>query len=61
MPAWVCYLCIFIIGACGNYVMAWCCDMEKPCLPTAASLALGILLGLTAAVGYIHGQTDKED
>jgi hypothetical protein len=35
--------------------------MEKPCLPTSASLALGVLLGLTAAVGYIHGQTDKED
>lgn len=61
MPAWIYYLCLFFLGAGGNFVMAWSCDMEKPCLPTAASLALGIIIGLAAAVGYIHGQTDKED
>lgn len=61
MPSWIYYLCIFFLGAGGNFVMAYCCGMENHCLPTSASLALGILLGLTAAVGYIHGQTDRED
>lgn len=61
MPSWLYYICIFFLGAGGNCVIAYCCNMENNCLPTNASLALGIILGLTAAVGYIHGKTDDEE
>lgn len=61
MPSWVYYLCIFFLGAGGNYIMAYCCEMEKPCLPTAASIAFGLMLGLAAGLGYIHGRFDNED
>lgn len=56
MPSWIYYLCIFFIGAGGNFLMAYYCDMEKHCLPTSASIAFGILLGLALAVGYIRGK-----
>ena len=58
MPSWIYYLCIFFIGAGGNFLMAYCSDMEKPCLLTSASNAFGILLGLAAAVGYTHGKLE---
>lgn len=61
MPAWVYYLCIFFLSAGSNFIIAYCCNMENNCLPTNASLALGITIGLTAGIGYIHGKTDKED
>lgn len=60
MPSWIYYLCIFFLGAGGNCAIAYCCNMENNCLPTPASLALGIILGLTAAVGYIYGKTDED-
>lgn len=56
MPSWIYYLCIFFLGAGGNLLMAYCCDMEEHCLPTDASIVFGILLGLALAVGSIHGK-----
>ena len=56
MPSWLYYICIVFIGAGGNLLMAYCCDMENHCLPPAASIVLVILLGLALAVGYIHGK-----
>lgn len=56
MPSWIYYLCIFFIGVGGNFLMAYCCDMEEHCLPTDASIVFGILLGLALAVGSIHGK-----
>lgn len=58
MSSWLYYFCIFFLGAGGNLLMAYCCDMENHCLPTAASIVLGILLGLALAVGYIHGKSE---
>ena len=58
MPSWIYYICIFFIGAGGNLLMAYYCDMEKPSLPMSASIVLGILLGLALAVGYIHGKSE---
>ena len=56
MPSWLYYICIFFIGAGGNLLIAYCCDMEKPSLPISASFVLGIVLGLALAVGYIRGK-----
>lgn len=56
MPSWIYYICIFFIGAGGNLLMAYCCDMENHCLPTDASFVFGILIGLASAVGNIHGK-----
>ena len=56
MSSWLYYICIFFLGAGGNLLMAYCCDMEARCLPPAASIVFGILLGLALAVGYIHGK-----
>ena len=56
MPSWIYYICIFFIGAGGNFLMAYYCNMEEHCLPTAASIIFGILIGLAVAVGYIHGK-----
>jgi hypothetical protein len=58
MPSWLYYICIFFLGAGGNFLMAYYCDMEKPSLPMSASIVLGILLGLALAVGYIHGKSE---
>ena len=58
MPSWLYYICIFFLGAGGNLLMAYYCDMEKPSLPMSASIVLGILLGLALAVGYIHGKSE---
>lgn len=54
MPSWIYYICIFFIGVGGNFLMAYFCNTENHCLPTDASIVLGILLGLALAVGYIH-------
>ena len=56
MSSWIYYICIFFLSLGGNFLMAYCCDMEKHCSPTAASIVLGVLLGLALAVGYIHGK-----
>ena len=61
MPSWIYYLSLFMLGAGGNLVIAYFCNMEKPCLPLGASLALGIILGLAAGFGYIDGRNDRED
>lgn len=53
MPSWIYYICIFFIGAGGNFLMAYCCNMK---LPMSASFVLGIVLGLALAVGSIHGK-----
>ena len=58
MQSWIYYICIFFLGAGGNLLMAYCCDMEARCLPMSASFVLGILLGLALAVGYIHGKSE---
>lgn len=39
--------------------MAYCCDMENHCLPTSATIALGIILGLAVTLGYIHGKLEE--
>lgn len=52
------YICIFFLGAGGNLLMAYYCDMENNCLPMSASIVLGILIGLAVAVGYIHGKSE---
>lgn len=59
MPTWIFYPCIFFIGAGGNFLMAYCCDMENHCLPTSATIALGIILGLAVTLGYIHGKLEE--
>lgn len=61
MPSWIYYLCLFMLGAGGNCVIAYFCNMEKPCLSLGASLALGIILGLAVGLGYIDGRNDRED
>lgn len=61
MPSWIYYLCLFMLGAGGNCVIAYFCNMEKPCHPLGASLALGIILGLAVGFGYIDGRNDRED
>jgi hypothetical protein len=53
MPSWLYYICIFFLGAGGNLLMAYCCNMK---LPMSASIVLGIVLGLALAVGYIRGK-----
>ena len=53
MPSWIYYICIFFIGAGGNFLMAYCCNMK---LPMTASFVLGIVLGLALAVGCIRGK-----
>lgn len=53
MPSLIYYICIFFIGAGGNLLMAYCCNMK---LPMSASIVLGIVLGLALAVGYIRGK-----
>lgn len=58
MQSWIYYICLFFLGAGGNFIMAYCCNMEKNCLPLSASIAFGIVLGLTASVGYIHGKRE---
>lgn len=55
------YLSLFMLGAGGNCVIAYFCNMEKPCLPLGASLAFGIILGLAIGLGYFDGRTDRED
>lgn len=61
MPSWIYYLSMFVLGAGGNWVIAYFCNMEKPCLRLGASLALGIILGLAVGLGYIDGRNDRED
>lgn len=58
MPFWLYYICIFFIGAGGNLLMAYCCNMK---LPMSASIVLGIILGLAIGLGYIDGRIDRED
>lgn len=61
MPSWIYYLSLFMLGAGGNKVIAYFCNMEKSCLPLGASLAFGIILGLAIGLGYIDGRNDRED
>jgi hypothetical protein len=58
MSSWLYYFCIFFLGAGGNFLMAYYCNMENNCLPMSASIVFGILLGLAVAVGYIHGKSE---
>lgn len=60
MPSWIYYLSLFMLGAGGNLVIAYFCNMEK-CLPLGASIVLGIILGLAIGLGYIDGRIDRED
>lgn len=60
MPSWIYYLSLFILGAGGNLVIAYFCNMEKS-LPLGASIVLGIILGLAIGLGYIDGRNDRED
>lgn len=59
MPIWIFYLCIFFLGAVSNLLIAYCCNMENHCLPTSATIALGITLGLAVTLGYIHGKLEE--
>ena len=58
MQSLIYYICIFFIGAGGNFLMAYYCDMETRCLPISASIVFGILIGLASAVGSIHGKSE---
>jgi len=49
-----------MLGAGGNLVIAYFCNMETG-LPPGASIVLGIILGLALGLGYIAGSTDRED
>ena len=60
MPSWIYYLSLFMLGAGGNLVIAYFCNMETG-LPPGASIVLGIILGLAAGFGYIDGRIDRED
>lgn len=60
MPSWIYYLILFFLGAGGNLVIAYFCNMEKG-LPLGASIVLGIILGLAIGLGYIDGRNDRED
>lgn len=60
MPSWIYYLSLFMLGAGGNLVIAYFCNMEKG-LPLGASIAFGIILGLAIGLGYIDGRIDRED
>lgn len=60
MPSWIYYLSLFMLGAGGNMVIAYFCNMEKS-LPLGASIVFGIILGLAIGLGYIDGRTDRED
>lgn len=60
MPSWIYYLSLFMLGAGGNLVIAYFCNMEKG-LPLGASIVLGIILGLAIGLGYIDVRIDRED
>lgn len=49
-----------MLGAGGNLVIAYFCNMENG-LPLGASIVLGIILGLAIGLGYIDGRNDRED
>ena len=59
MPTWIFYPCIVFLGVVSNLLIAYCCNMENHCLPTSATIALGITLSLAVTLGYIHGKLEE--